>query len=286
MKKLFATSLIVIAMIAISASSLFSLDIEFNASYDYFRSLPDGSWNGNQGGVVAANAGFDIADGLCGQLGGSFGLYNWDGRQNLVFTNPKSPQQQIFLTAGLSAFCEQWNIGVAYDRQFVKHLSIYDVSTSLDQIRFQGGYQFCEEEVGLWGTTHLSRVHKDVIGIPISYRAISQLNAYWIHYFPNCASTTIWLGAPYQDGLRFRKHKPGVFIAGFAVRAPLTDHLFVDGHGSYMCARSTPGIRQSRNYAANINLGITYVWGDCCYGATYMPLANNSNFLIDISTNQ
>lgn len=283
MKKLFATSLIALGL---AASSLSSLTVEANGSYDYFRGIPDGSWNGNQGGVIGVNSGIDLFGYACGQLGGSFGLYNWDGRENLAFENPKALEQQAFFTLGASSSYCQWNFGVVYDRQFVKHFSIYDVSASFGQMRFQGGYQFCHEEVGIWGTAHLDKVKKHIDGVSVSYRAISQLSGYWTHYFSNCAESTVWLGAPYQDSLRFSSRTAGLFVAGFALRAPLTSRLFVDGHGSYMRARTTSGESQSRNYAANVCLGITYVFGDCCRRASYMPLANNSNFLVDTSVNQ
>jgi hypothetical protein len=55
-----------------------------------------------------------------------------------------------------------------------------------------------------------------------------------------------------------------------------------------MKARTSQGVIQSRNYAATLSLGVTYVFtqGISCCEFTYMPLANHSNFLVDINSNQ
>lgn len=280
MKKLLAT-------LFVAFGSLSAFDLDLNVSYDYFRGIPDGSWNGNSGAFIAANSGFCLCDGMAIQAGASYGLYNWDGRQNVVFRNPKALEQQAFITLGVSGELEDFNAGIAFDSMLAKHFSIYDKSLAISQFRFQGGYQFCSEEVGIWGTAHLDRSHKHALGVPVSYRAINQLNVFWSHFFSECSMATLWLGAPYSDSLRFHHKTAGVLTAGFSLRAALTDCLFVDAHGSYMRARRESGAEQSRNYGANICVGLTWHFGDGCtpYGASYMPLANNSNFLVDINRN-
>jgi len=285
MRKQFATLLITFFLIQ---TSLTALDLELNASYDYFRGLPEGSWNGNNGALIAVNFSETLCNGLGAQLGGSYGLYNWDGHENLVFRNPKKVEEQTFLTGGVYTSLRCFNAGLVYDRQHVKHLGIYDRTVSLNQLRFQLGYQFCREEIGIWGTANLTTAHVTALGVPLRFQAISQLNFFWTHYFCNCASTTLWIGAPYKNSLRFHHRTAGEFIAGFAFRAPLTSCLFVDAHGMYMKARHLHSGLQSRNYAANICVGITYVFGGCCenYRGSYLPVANNSNFLIDTNINQ
>lgn len=284
MKKQFATLLI--GFLSIWAP-LLGLNLELNVSYDYFRGMPDGSWNGNNGVIFAANMGTCVWDCIGVQAGGSFGIYNWDGRGNLVFNNPKKLEQQTFATAGLFSSFGHFNAGLVYDHLFTKHFGIFDLNPSIDQLRFQGGYQFCSEEFGVWGTAHLHTSHKWALGVPISFKAINQINVFWTHFFENCAMTTLWIGAPYENSLRY-SHKPaGVLIAGFSLRVPLTERLLVDGNGSYMRARRSHGVQQSKNYAANICIGITYLFGEACpnFGTTYMPLANHSNFLVDTNSN-
>lgn len=282
MKKLFSTF-----FIAAFCFNLQAHNFELNTSYDYFRGLPDGSWNGNSGLFAAGNLGIDCYKYLGIQIGGSFGFYNWDGRDNLAFRNPKALQEQAFVTAGLfSSFCHL-NVGLVYDRLFARHMSIFAVNTTFDQMRFQLGYSFCSEEIGVWGTSHIVTATEEVLGIPISFKAISQLNVFWTHHFQNRACTTIWLGAPYRTSLFYPNRTAGIITTGFSLRAPLTNRLFIDAHGSYMRARNLPGSLQSRNYDAAICVGITYSFGGfkpCCR-ATYMPIANNSNFLIDTNIN-
>ncbi len=285
MKKLFAT--IFIGFLG-AHSALSALCYELNLSYDYFRGIPDGSWNGNSGAFLAANTSAELCDIFEIQLGGSYGFYNWDGRQNQVFRNPKTLERQGFVTAGASTSMCDFNAGIAYDCQFVKHFGIYDLSFHVDQLRLQGGYQFCSEEVGVWGTVRLSKSSKTALGIPVNFKAVNQVNLFWSHYFDNCSIATIWLGSPYGNSLRHGSNRAGDFTAGFELRAPLTENLFADAHGAYMRAKHAHGDHQSRNYAANICVGLTYLFGDCCSRArtSYMSIGNNSNFFIDSNINE
>lgn len=274
-------------LLMLTAQSLSAYTIEANASYDYFRGAPDGSWNGNTGAFLALNANLDLFNCAAVQAGGSYGLYNWDGRGNLTFTNPKSTQQVAFVTAGVTASFQDINVGVVYDRLFSRHFGIYNLDPTFDQIRFQAGYNFTCDELGVWGTANLTTSHKYALGIPTDFRAISQINLFWSHLFETCAKTTLFVGLPYKDSLMYPHKRQGNFTAGFSIRAPLTRHLLVDGYGSYMQAASHHGVAESRNYAACLTLGITYFFGGVtptC--SSYMPIANHSNFLVDTNINQ
>lgn len=285
MKRQVATFL----MIFFSIKSLLTgYSLQLNTSYDYFRGLPDGSWNGNNGAFIAANGSVSLFDFINVQLGGSYGLYNWDGRGSVVFGNTKKLEQIGFITAGASSFWCGWNGGLVYDRLFTDHFSIYDLNPSIDQIRFQGGYSFCSDELGAWGTLDLSRSHKRALGLPVSFKAIGQMNLFWSHIFQNCAKTTVWIGIPYRKSLKHPHGKAGNFITGFSFRAPLAANLYLDGNGSYMFARAAHGVAQSRNYASSICIGITYFFSDdaqCCE-SPYMTIANHSNFFVDTNVNQ
>lgn len=285
MKKQFATFLIGFFLIQ---STLHSLNLELNTSYDNFRGMPDGSWNGNQGAFLSANLGTCLYEGLGLQIGGSYGLYNWEGRDNVVFKNSKKLEQQAFTTVGLFSSFGQFNAGIVYDRLYTNHFGIYDLNPTIDQLRFQTGFQLCSDELGVWGTLDLSREHQRARGVPISFKAISQMNIFWTHLYENCAKTTLWIGSTYRNSLRYHHKTPGIVVAGFSFRVPLTGCLFIDGHGAYMSARKSSGTHQSRNYGSNLCLGVTYLFGNTCcnYGSTYMPIANNANFFIDTNINQ
>jgi hypothetical protein len=263
--------------------------LELNASYDSFRGLPDGSWNGNYGAIIAANSAISLTDCIDLQLGGSYGLYNWDGRNNLVFADPKALQRVGFFTVGVSSSYDQWNGGITYDRMFSSHFGIYDLSPSIDQVRFQLGYQCCFDELGFWATSPISTAHELALGIPTDFRAVQQFNFYWQHQYANCANTMVWLGIPYGDSLRYSGNtRAGNLILGFSFRVPLVESLFVDGNGSYMSARKASGSVQSRNYACNMCIGLTYCYNDAVeyYKSPFMSLANHSNFFVDTNLNQ
>lgn len=287
MKKQIAT---LFSSLLLLQGSLTFAGLEVNASYDYFRASPEGSWNGNNGAFISGNFGTSLYNCVGLQLGGSYGLYDWDGHENLVFRNESACVQQVMLTGGFFSSLDRINVGVVYDRQFVRHYGLYDAKINIDQCRFQVGYEHDCNEIGLWGTSYLTTSHSRNLSLPLSFRAVSQLNIFWSHFFENSAVTTIWAGVPYRNSLLFRHKTAGIFIAGLSFRAPLSECLFIDAHGSYMHARKTvtsPESPRSRNYAANICIGITYLFGDqySLNGVSYMPLANNANFIIDTNTN-
>lgn len=262
--------------------------LEVNTSLDHFRGLPDGSWNGNDGALVAANGSMPLFDCVNLQAGGSYGIYNWDGRNNLVFANPKKVEQVGFLTIGASSSLCEWTGALTYDRMFTKNFGIYALDPSIDQVRFQLGYSFCFDEVGFWGTANLNTAKENALGIPTSFKAVGQLNLFWRHLFENCAQTTLWIGMPYQNSLMFPNKRAGNVILGLSFRVPLMERLFLDGNGSYMAPRKSSGSVQSRNYGYNICVGFTYCFTDGieCYESPYMSIANHSNFFVDTNVNQ
>ncbi|MBM3198583.1 MAG: hypothetical protein FJZ58_04945, partial [Chlamydiae bacterium] len=74
---------------------------DMTLALDSFRSLPDGSWGGNMGAYLGLNLAVVIPKqnlGFGAQIGGSYGLYDFDGRGS---TNTKSLQQEAFITFGL-----------------------------------------------------------------------------------------------------------------------------------------------------------------------------------------
>jgi hypothetical protein len=284
MKKLFATLLAGFFLIQFAAHSY---NVEMTAAYDHFRGLPDGSWNGNNGAVVTANISSDIWCDLTGQIGVSYGLYNWDGRENLVFDSPQCVLNEAFVTAGLGYTYRGVVAGIVYDRIFTDNFGINNLTPTFDQLRLKAGYEVCREEIGIWGTVHLETAHRTSIGIPITFRAVDQVNFYWTHNFANCAKTTVWAGLPYRCSLMYPGRIVGSYILGFAAKAPLTRCLYLDTYGSYMGARNTTPLRRSRCYASNISLGFTYYFNEPCFcnDTAVMPVANNSNFLIDTNCN-
>ncbi len=266
---------------------------DLNISYDTFRGMPDGSWNGNTGGFGAANFGISLYEQVAIQLGGSYGIYDWSGRGSILNGNPKRIEQQTFLTAGLyreTPYCSGINVGIAYDWMLNENFGLFGLNPTIQQFRFKAGYLFWgSDELGVWGTVDTNHAHVNSDGIPLTFRSINQINFFWSHLFYNCAETTLWVGVPYKRSLMFTSGTAGEYLFGASFRVPLTCALSIEGHGAYMGAKWSHGITQSHNYDANICFGLTYtfcLFGDCCsIDRPYQPLANNSNFMVDTNLN-
>lgn len=268
--------------------SSFPLGGELSIALDSFRSLPDGSWGGNMGAYGALNLAIAIPQLVNGtgiQAGGSYGLYDWDGRGS---TDEKSLQQETFITVGFfhkTPNPSGFNGGITYDWSINKKTGVYGLDYTLGQVRGQFGYLLKgKNEFGVWGTYGTNTADKEFAEIPVKYRSISQVNAYWRHIFKNNGETLIWGGTPYRKGLMFESGRPGSYIVGASFRAPLCSSLTIDAHGMYMGARSGSSSSESKNYAANVALALTYSFGGKKAGARpYLPLANNSNLIADAS---
>lgn len=270
-------------------------------AYDYFRSLPEGSWEGNTGVVFGVNLGMPMPKYACEgwglQLGGSYGIYDWSGRGSALSGNSKEVQQEGFLTLGVFrkavCTCAGWNFGGVIDMQFNKNAGVYALDPTLSQLRLQAGYllPYCNE-LGIWGTINTNTSSRSAAGNNVKFRAINQWNLFWTHYFPNSARTMLWAGLPASKTLLYSKGRPGNWILGASFNVPLTDRLAIDGHATYMRARHRGGVVESRNYGANICLGITYAFGSATSSEDlysgfkpYMSAADNSTFMVDTSSN-
>lgn len=265
---------------------------EVGAAYDHFRGIPDGTWNGNNGGVIGANFGAEAFDTIGLQAGASYGVYDWYGRGPVGSGSAGSVQQQVFLTGGLSyetPCCSGFQGGAVVDWMFNRNFSVFALNPSIGQVRLQAGYLLNgADEFGLWGTIDLGSSHKTVFDVTVSYRAISQVNVFWRHFFENCAETMVWVGLPYKKGLMFDGKRAGQYIVGGSFRVPLTHYLAIEGRGMYMGPTRNHFSSRFQNDDVNICIGLTYAFGTaagCCCNAwhrrPYLPVANNSNFLVD-----
>lgn len=261
---------------------------EVGLGYDFFRSIPDGDWDGNTGGYASFNLAKQLPCNNFGvQFGGSYGLYDWQGRGSAPSSRQGRIQQQLFLTGGVFRLtqCQSgFNGGVVYDWMWNQGYGLCGVQTSFGQVRLQGGYLCrCTNEYGLWGTIDTNRSHRDCLGVPLIYRSLAQVNAYWKHIFKNQANTVVWAGVPYKRSLSYSTGRAGKFIIGGSFHAPLNGRFCIDGYASYMVPHSSKSsFYKERYYAANICIELKYFFGDH-YNAVepYMPIGNNSNFIAD-----
>ena len=267
--------------------------------YEFFRSVPEGDHEGNLGAVIGANLGMPLPFSFCDcwgvQLGASFGVYDWAGRGPGLLvgsSNPGATQKETFVTLGIyrkSPWSDDFNYGFAYDWQFNKHAGLYGLNPNLSQFRFQFAYEMPCDELGLWGTVHTHSTTKSIAGFAVKFRAVNQINFFWRHDFGCCARTNFWVGVPYGKSLRVSGHRPGQYTLGANFKVPLVDCWAVEGRALYMGARRQSGGLGANNYAANVCLGLTYAFGngrgDGCDLQPYLPMGNNSNFIVDASSN-
>ena len=297
-------------LIAVGATTLsadvcipFPVSIDLNVSADTFRSLPEGSWINNDGAYVALNIGFPLpylqCYGLGGQFGSSWGAYDWNGRESSPFGNRRAAQQQVFLTTGFfwkTTCASGINLGVVYDWMFNKYFGAFGVQVDMAQVRYQAGFLWdCSDEFGIWGANPVHTAERMPGGDLAQFRGINQINLYWQHNFENCAYTMLWVGLPYgglrpAEGPVPKHYRSGQFVAGARMGAPLTSAFSIEGHASYMHPTTTFIHEQSQDYAFNVTIGITYSFGGAglCddYGVRpYLPLADNSSFIVDTNKN-
>lgn len=275
--------------------SSFPIVGEVNLAYDQFRGLPEGTWNGNTGALIGANFGASLFDMFGVQVGGSYGVYDWYGRGDVVTNDAGAVQQQAFATGGIfrrDTCCNGIQGGVVVDWMFNKNLGVFALNPSIGQVRFQVGYLWeGTDEFGVWGTTNINTDHKSSFQVPVAFRAISQVSLFWRHIFENSAEAMVWAGAPYNTSLMFSGKRVGAYLIGACLRAPLTSNLDLEAHGVYMGPTGNTHTH-FRNYDSNICIGLSYRFGSGCQSCQeerlarpYMPIANNSNFLVDTSVN-
>lgn len=272
-------------------TSKFPIGGELSIGVDDFRSLPEGSYEGNIGAFLSLNLKAPLPKSFFIEAGGSYGLYDFAGRTSTSFKNTNSFQQQGFITGSVSREtpCSSGiNVGVAYDWMFNKNFGVFAVDPSISQVRGQLGYLIKGgNELGILGTIDTNTSHQKYESLPLKFRAISQANLFWCHYFKNNAYGMLWAGTPYRQGLMYSSGRAGRYIIGGRFWAPLTRSLSMNGHFAYMGAQSASNGIESKNYAANVSFALTYAFGHHKLKQTpYMGLADNSNFLVDTNLNQ
>ena len=265
------------------------VEVDLSLALDDFRSLPEGSWNGNWGAYAAVNLKAFLPHSVTAQLAGSYGLYDWAGRSFAPFLNPDSLQQQGFITVAVSRQISSTgiNAGIAYDWMLNDNFGVFAVNPFIDQIRGQIGYLIKGgNEVGLWAAYGIRTSNQESQQVPLRFRGISQVNLFWCHYFKNNGYATLWAGTPYRRGLMYESGRPGAYIFGLQFSVPMTHSLSIEGHGAYMGPRGGSGILPAKNYASDLGIGLTYSFGKRkIKQSPYMTLGNNSNFMVDTNLN-
>lgn len=266
---------------------------------DSFKGIADGSYQSNFGEVTGVNVGAGMWGleqyGFGWQTGLSYGIYDWDGRTSVV-NDAARAQQQLFVTTGFyrKAKCDQRvSFGLVYDWMYNEQWGQYGVHPSLGQWRGQIEYAFSGcNSVGFWGCKRDlgAQQELDVGGRDtlVSNRAISQANLFWHHKFCSGADSYLWFGIPDHG----RLDGDGSLIdwtLGASVQVPLTQSLALYANGAYFHPSASAGAGAAIESGYNVGMGIAWYFG--CGARThaingrcndaYMPVANNSNFLVE-----
>jgi hypothetical protein len=178
--------------------------------YDSWRGIQDDGW-GNNGLHTGLNFGtrlgqFSDWTGVGFQIGGSVGVYNWNGTDFHLSHNDESTPQG-FVTYGFFRKANEqsnWSGAVVQDWMLTSNFGIFAENPTMAQWRGQLGYAIGPwNEVGVWGTWR-GQGDTRVVNFfgPTTWRPVNQLNAYWHYKWAASGSDTwLWLGVPEHDRL-------------------------------------------------------------------------------------
>ncbi|MEX0610563.1 MAG: DUF6666 family protein, partial [Pirellulales bacterium] len=272
--------------------------------FDSWRGVADGSYQDNHGVHTGLNAGGPLWEdyGLGWQLGGSFGIYDWNGRLSSFDENDES-SQQAFVTAGLfrrAGESSRWSGGMVLDQMAANNFGVLSNEPYLLQLRYQLAFAFStRNELGFWATNELNHDSQSPSGIPIVNRAVNQANIFWHHKYDVGADTWFYLGVPTNGRVGppgfFDEIAPGAdagtlgdFVFGGMLSAPFNDRLAAYGNFAYLNPTADPVVAAEEE-SFNVSIGLAWYPGGNARSRTvagrtwmpYLPVANNGTFLID-----
>jgi hypothetical protein len=264
---------------------------------DSFKGIADGGAS-NFGAVTTLNVGVPIPGlrdyGLGWQTGISYGVYDFDGR--ITGTDTARSQQQTFVTTGFfrKANCDQrLSFGLVYDWMCNSEWGVYGNDPMLGQWRGQIEYAVTDcNGMGLWfAKRDLGSVQRPLrdSDLTVSNRAISQVNLFWHHKFAcTCADSWLWVGIPDQ-GRYDDDGSLGNWTIGASVQVPLSQRSALYANGSYMHPSASASPDANIEAGWDVGFGVAWYFGgnarSCALNGKcwvpYMPVANNTNFLVE-----
>ncbi len=267
------------------------------AGLDAFKGVSDSTYNSNFGAVAGLNAAlpaFGLADyGIGWQLGMSYGVYDWEGGAPI---NPRESQQQLFVTTGFyrkAAGDQRLSFGIVYDWMVNDHWGVWGVNPTLGQWRAQFEWALSgSNAIGVYGCIDdrysVQSFTLQETRVNVRNQSLMQFNVFWHHKFASGADSWLWVGAP-EDIRLYEDGSLGDFIIGLNIQAPISDRLALYVNGQYMVPSATASMVAASEEGWNIGGGIVWYFGgharsDKINGKCwlpYMPVANNSTFLVD-----
>ena len=273
------------------------IGLELFAGVEAFRSVADGSFPSNAGGVIGGNLGIPMLRnlGIGAQFGASFSLNDLDGRVSGVTALPASQtQEDIFITVGIFRRATEnipVNVGLASDLMITSGYGEFASSPTMSQFRYQLGYDLSDRnEIGTWGTIAGQRSYRSnaLLG-DLTFRPIGQYDLFWHHNFDAGADSWLWFGVLEKEDVTSAGGQLGEFTAGITLQVPLTERTAIYATGQYMRPSATPAAGAAIEDAYSIGFGVVFfprgqsrthtVAGE--RWMPYLPVANHSNFLVD-----
>ena len=276
------------------------------SGFDSFRGVGDqgnifSNGSHNYGATMGFNYGthlgsFSDATGLGFQFGGSYGVYDWDGRPtNLGALTTTQAQQQVFITTGLFKKADgdsNWSYGVVHDWMVNQSWGAFAVNPTLGQWRGQIAYATSAwDEFGFWGTLcDKGDTNLDSFGNAVFTRSINQANLFWHHKWDFAADSWFWVGVPQDSRLDHNLGGSlGNLLIGGSIIAPLNEYVSLYGNMQYMHPSAAPGPIGNGEASWYVAFGLQfYIGGNACSDNVagncwlpLMPVANNGNFLVD-----
>lgn len=249
-----------------------------------------GSLTSSYGAVSGFNTGFALGDTrLRGQVGASYGVYDWRGRIRLV-PEDTDVESQVFVTAGVykrGGDNDPISYGMVFDAWAADEWGINANDLDLGQVRGQAGYALSDRfEVGSFGSAWLWDDDAAVTvagapGVRRTVRAANQVNSY-------IRGNTLAGGSLMAYAGVFDGRDIQCWQFGATGEAPLSNWFSLYGQANYAVPSASAGPAGSGEEQFNIQFGICYFLGGKAISPTVtgqkgLPLfdvASNSSFLI------
>jgi hypothetical protein len=269
---------------------------------DIYKSIGDritninggtGALTSSYGAVSGFNTGFALGDTrLRGQVGASYGVYDWRGRIRLV-PEDTDTESQVFVTAGvykrgdMQSENDPISYGVVFDAFAADEWGVNANDLDLGQVRGQMGYALSDTiEVGSFGSAWIWDDDAAVTvagapGVRRTVRAANQVNSY-IRGNTHAGGSLMGYAGVF-DGRDIQ-----CWQFGATGEAPLSNWFSLYGNCNYAVPSASAGPTGSGEEQFNIQFGICYFLGGKAISPTVtgqkgLPLfdvANNSSFLI------
>ncbi len=257
---------------------------------DGWKNIFDDDDNNNFGFRSGFNMGIGLPGqrGVRGQVGMSYGAYDFHGREGLL-SKDDPIEQQVFATAGLfkrsNIACDEriaW--GAVYDLMLGEDTGERADRLKLAQLRGYFGYALNERnEIGTWMAFRLMDDYaiRQRVGVNVT----DQVNLFWHRNWKLGGDTTAYVGLA---------DDPGDVVLGLSGRVPLNRHVALFGNVHYIVPSTTGGdVHPSigtddifSQEAWNISFGIMFYRGGNAIspnvsgvrGLPLLPVADNATF--------